>query len=453
LHKRRLIILLLFVLLTASVSAQVDEKTKKIDSTTYNLYILAKWSDLIDAGTAALDEGIDFYFLRMRIGIAYYNRKNYMSAIGHFEQALEYSPREPAALEYLYWSYIFSGREKEARVLASGMTDELRKTIGAGRNNFVGGFYTEVGITFTGDSKNTRGNPGSDTTIYSGQKSGGKSAYFSFNLELSPWKRMTVFLGYNYLDITSDKYFGSTGNSQESFKVSTKQNEYYLNTGIYAGAGFIVNGIFHYLNINVGDVSADANAVNSNTVFKKTSTSLNNYVGMISIGKSAGCFNLTLGSSYSNLNKAKQIQNNFTVVYYPLGNLDLYSVSDFVVHSEKQDPAGKSSSKFLTRGIVNQKIGFKVLDRLWLEAFYMFGNAVNYHENNAFVVFNSSDIMSDRFGVNLISPVSSNIMLSLRYQQYKQDVPELVYGTQTLSANNFKSYTFHKLIGTLKWTF
>lgn len=435
--------------------AQISEEAKQIDIQTYNLYTGAKWDELIDAGNKAISSGIDFYYLRMRLGIAYYYQKNYMSASEHFTKAIEYVPKDPPAYEYLYWSLVFSGREKEARLLASEMSEQLRIDIKAIPVKVIKDFYTEGGFTFNGDYKeNPYSGFGTDTLIYGEQKPDKKSSYISLNFNIIPWKRLTVFTGYNNINITSNKKIVSIGNNPENFEVSTVQNEFYFNAGVYTGKGFTFSGILHYLNVKVNDVNATVNTTTGGITYTKTSNTLNDYVGLFSIEKSLNHFKFILGNSYSKLNKARQVQNGLTVLYFPFGNLDFYSVTDLIVHSEnKEDTIINPSGSYLTRGIVKQKIGVKVVDKLWLEAFYMFGNAENFHEDNAFVVFNSANVMNNRFGINLISPVASSLQLSLRYQYYKQDIPELIYETSTTYKIIEKSNTFHKIIGSIKWTF
>jgi len=454
LHKRGLIILL-FLLISVSALAQISEEAKQIDIQTYNLYTGAKWVELIDVGNKAIDSGIDFYYLRMRLGIAYYNQKNYMSAEGHLKQALEYVPKDPAAYEYLYWSLVFSGREREARVLAAEMPEKLRTDIKAIPEKVIKDFYAEGGLMFNGDYKeNPYSGFGTDTLIYGEQKPDKNSNYISLNFNIIPWKRLSIFTGYNNINITSNRKIVSIGNAPENFEVSTIQNEFYFNAGVYTGKGFTFSGVLHYLNVKVDDVSAAVNTTTGGITYTNTSNTLNDYVGLLSIEKTLNHFKLVLGNSYSSLNKAKQIQNGLTVVYFPLGNLDFYSVTDLVVHSEKKDGQYyNSSDKYLTRGIVKQKFGAKIIDRLWFEAFYMFGNAENSHEDNAFVVFNSVNVMNNRFGINLISPITPNLQLTLRYQYYKQDVPELIYETATTYKFIEKSNSFHKIIGSIKWTF
>jgi len=435
--------------------SQIKPEAQEVDAKTYELYLQGKWDNLINAGNKAIDSGIDFYFLRMRIGIAYYEKKNFMSAEGQFKQALVFSPKEPTALEYLYWSLVFSGRDKEARSLTSDMSQSLINKLGIKPDRLFSDVYAEGGLTYNSDfNTQIKNNFGNDTLIYGEKKLDKSIQYVSFNIIINPLRRVTIFQGYNNINISSTQKIVSIGNPSAEFGLNTKQNEYYLNAGYYAGAGFTVSGILHYLNVKIDDITAKVNTQNGNISYSPTTTTLNNYVGLLSLEKSINKFKFILGNSYSNLNNAKQIQNGLTVVYFPFGNLELYTVTDLILHSEKKEKgAGKSSNAYTSRGLVKQKIGFKVIDKLWFEGFYFFGNGVNFHEDNAYVVFNSINTIKNRFGLNLLSPVSPKIQLSLRYQYYTEEIPELVYQTSTSYKYLEKINSFHKIIGSIKWTF
>ena len=49
----------------------------KIDSATYAQYLAGDWSTLVHEGKQAISQGVDYYYLRMRVGIAFYEMKNW----------------------------------------------------------------------------------------------------------------------------------------------------------------------------------------------------------------------------------------------------------------------------------------------------------------------------------------------------------------------------------------
>jgi len=62
---------------------------------------------LIDVAQNAVDNGIDYFYLRMRLGIAYYNKAEYKRAAVQFDKALSFNPWTQTALEYAYYSYVY----------------------------------------------------------------------------------------------------------------------------------------------------------------------------------------------------------------------------------------------------------------------------------------------------------------------------------------------------------
>ncbi len=124
----RVMVLLLPALLSMNYAvSQQGPDFAGIDKNTYDLYMDSSWKELINAGESALEQGVDYYYLRMRIGIAAYELEDYSKAIRHFRKALEFNSADVTAMEYLYFSYIFYGRVMEAHLLAQSFSRELRR--------------------------------------------------------------------------------------------------------------------------------------------------------------------------------------------------------------------------------------------------------------------------------------------------------------------------------------
>nr|NQU89727.1 hypothetical protein [Bacteroidota bacterium] len=109
--------LMVFLLMLQPLSTFSQEKQdfRKIDSLTYSLYQQGKWDKLITVGEKALGQGLDYYYLQIRVGIAWYEKQNYRRAIPHFEEALKFNLVDQTVLEYLYYSYLLSGRNYDMR--------------------------------------------------------------------------------------------------------------------------------------------------------------------------------------------------------------------------------------------------------------------------------------------------------------------------------------------------
>ena len=115
---RRLILITGIVAVTASeICAQDPLDFNTINTETYRLYMAGQWDSVIDMGKLSLRQETDFYYLRMRMGIAYYQQKNYRMAACHYKKALKLNQADPAALEQLYYSCLMSGKTEHAMLV------------------------------------------------------------------------------------------------------------------------------------------------------------------------------------------------------------------------------------------------------------------------------------------------------------------------------------------------
>lgn len=442
-------IIILLLIIASGIQAQLKPDPKAIDAKTFELYSAGKWDELITVSENAIDAGVDFYFLRLRAGVAYYKEQNYLSAIGHFEKALLFSPADLVAMEYLYYSYLFSGRESDELALIEDMPLKLKKKLQV-YSKFIYGVYAEGGYTLNGDYKKQKQKEFlAPSNIYNEQKIVNDISYLSLNLRHQLGKNVKVFHGYNTITLSGLKQIVDD-RGPKSFVTKTLQDEYYFNINFRLGGGYDLSSAVHYLRVKNEDVIVqyDTTVTSPFPSFIDVRENQNDFIVFLSLTKYAGHFKLGLLNSVSNMNRATQVQNTAQVVFYPLGNLNLYTVTNATLFSNM--PWG---SKFTNSGILDQKAGWKFFDFLWMEAGYTFGYIYNFNESDAYIAFNNVDRISNRVSVNFISPVSRHIELSLRYQYYNQETGTQYYTTPSKHNTIFTNNINHKIIGGLKWTF
>ena len=100
--------------------------SEQVDSKTYNSFTNKDFNTTIQLGNQAIKQGIDYYFLRYRIGVSYFEKTNYEAAIRNLEKAKEFDSTDPVMLEYLYYSYIYTNRKEKATVLLAILPDDLK---------------------------------------------------------------------------------------------------------------------------------------------------------------------------------------------------------------------------------------------------------------------------------------------------------------------------------------
>ena len=145
--------IILFLALNSSLSFAQDSLTSEtIDQKSLRLYNDKNWEELIKFGKQAINEGTDYFYLRMRIGIAYYEKKNYNIAEVHFKKALQFNSTDELALEYLYYSYYFVGKYEEARIISKNFSEELAQKTGVIKQSSVEFILVEGGTKQTDSS-------------------------------------------------------------------------------------------------------------------------------------------------------------------------------------------------------------------------------------------------------------------------------------------------------------
>ncbi|HNQ38870.1 MAG TPA: hypothetical protein PKJ58_12975, partial [Prolixibacteraceae bacterium] len=75
-------------------------------------------------------QGIDFYYLRVRAGVAAFEMKKFRKAVVHLSAAHEAYKEDEFTTGYLHASLVMAGRQDEARLLAGRLTAHTRTRLG-----------------------------------------------------------------------------------------------------------------------------------------------------------------------------------------------------------------------------------------------------------------------------------------------------------------------------------
>ena len=125
------IVFVLF-LIAAEIKAKPNDTltTAQVESVSLKLYNNKNWKELVRYTDIVIDKGFDYYFIRMRAGIANYEMEKYRKAELHFKKALLYNEGDEDATSYLYYCLIFDEKYEEARWLSKSFRETLAKKIG-----------------------------------------------------------------------------------------------------------------------------------------------------------------------------------------------------------------------------------------------------------------------------------------------------------------------------------
>jgi hypothetical protein len=218
-------ILILTILINSFVHAQHSLSVNQVYRDTYALYQKQEWKQLILVGENSIKQGIDFYHLRLRIGIAYYQLENYRKSAVFFQKLSRLNPEDNSLQEYLYFSYLLSGRNKDAKRMQNDLSQSIREKYDIDKTKLISGIYTESKYEFLDDYA-------IDSDQIQQQTVRNQFHHYSLGLNHQLGKRLELFHAYSRVDLKN-----SIVSEGFHFKEEVKQNQYYLKSSVQIGWG------------------------------------------------------------------------------------------------------------------------------------------------------------------------------------------------------------------------
>ena len=145
--KKYLILVLLLLGIPAVQGQQAGLTFNEFDQKSLELYENGDWKALALLCGQATEQGIDYYYLRIRAGIACYEKERFARAAIHFKKALEFNAGDNLAGEYLFYSYLQLNKRDEAfatyKSLPSSSQENLKNSLPKLRKiNIQAGYIT-----------------------------------------------------------------------------------------------------------------------------------------------------------------------------------------------------------------------------------------------------------------------------------------------------------------------
>ncbi|NOY95477.1 MAG: hypothetical protein GXO81_03700 [Chlorobi bacterium] len=435
-------ILLLFLL---AVSAQKRLNYSEVDKKSYELFQHQKWAELLSFCAEARSQGIDFFYLQARTGIAYYNLKKYRKASGWFLKAWGNDRNFEWLQEYLYYSLVFSGRSSEAIKFASGFTGPVKKRIGFSGSKLTR-LAVEGGYSFNPDfDKLTNAAFGEVANV--GEDYGEafylKNYHFeSFDLSHRLTPGISVNHNFTYISVNREEQVD--WGAQSSFPIKIKQYQYFLNPLFVVGKKLYVSPSVNFvwgdselfqggLDSNSGKYFYSAPLKYSDLIF---STAVWSHFGNLSPGAEV---------NLATINKKDFMQFSAWVTFYPFSNTSFYLIPR--VYFKAAQATGFGYNTFGVSGGAQ-------LGQVHVYGQYLNGDMENFIESAGYVIANFPGHSSQKFSASFYFPEGKKYQFVLRY--INQDVTESyqVY-TGGVKSNSIKydKYIKHTLTCGISWNF
>jgi tetratricopeptide (TPR) repeat protein len=378
--RTKIIILLPALLLFFTISSQGQEKPDftHYNQMTYQHYLNGEWDQVITLAREALKQDIDFYYLRARMGIAFYEKGIYTAAAGHLNKALEYNSAEPLMLEYLFYAYYFSGRYADAIQLYHKHKQILKEIPSAYRPRFFDG------LNLNGTHKWSNHSTAEGLEV-------GNLRYASVGLKHYIGGRLNFSHFAGVLDqALRDKYY--FGNELIHYPYFFYQADYFARLTVLVANGWEVSPAFHFTGV-------DAVSMQYNDI----------YYG-IGIRKRAGRISIGFNYGHSEIYDKSFSQYVPEIVYYPFGNNKLYF----------------SASSVFTSGDLHQQVLFgsavvRIFPITWIEGFFGSGKAQYLSLYEGALIYNNPDFLISRTGLSITQYLNEKTSIQGYYIAEKKE--------------------------------
>jgi tetratricopeptide (TPR) repeat protein len=432
----------ILLVLVLAVSSQQMWNYPEVDKKSYELFQQQKWTELIDFTDEARSNGIDYFYLQARTGIAYFNLKKYRKASDYFLKAWENDQSFEWLQEYLYYGLVYAGRTPEALKYAQNFTENLQQKIGFTPKKLTR-IAVEAGYSFNPDID--------DLTQAEHYEMAGVGDDYgeAFYLENYHFESVDVSHrvapgvsinhSFTYLGINREEqvYWGEL----TTFPIKNKQMQYFVNPVFVAGDKWYVSTS---ANLIWGDYSYYAGGFNKEKYFYNGTVYFRDLVFTASTWFHSGNFAPGIEIDYANFNNEGFGQYSAWVTYYPLSNLNLYFTPRIYFKSDKENGFGYNTFGFS---------GGAQMGPFHFTGQYLRGDMVNFIEPAGYVAGNFPGRSEQKIAGSLYFPAGKKYQFVLRY--INQDVFEMynVYTGGVISNSMEYKYIKHTLTAGISWNF
>jgi tetratricopeptide (TPR) repeat protein len=450
----KIYIFLLFISVPFFGKAQDTINFVDLDQQTAQYYFSSQWDSVISVGKVGLKNGHDYFYLRLRMGVAYFYQGKFTKAITQLEKARSFNDQDDFTNSYLYLSYKYAGRPADAEVLERKLSDTLKKQPLFKKTPLFSGTYLEFGFSPASNYNPTPIPFGNTTNFYesSTKNNALKYGFVGLTNQITPW--LSIFYGYTSLSTSATKYAYEKQLPPLMPKLNTtisdilvSQNQFYLNPRIRLAKGLILATYYH--------------KINNTSVLKKgstnsTDTTLTFNDGILGVSLEKYFRNFVFVGEISNnkLNNTNHLQTSIAATWFPLSNLNFY-LSTMYCSNNAKGPASKFPANYdKSKTFYMMKIGGKLKGKLWGEAAYYGGNIQDSQLANGFLVFSSPNKFTMMTNATLML-VFNKIKVSLKYQYSNLSSTKTFTKITSQNQLEYSNFTFSQqtITGGLLWNF
>ncbi|HBF87876.1 MAG TPA: hypothetical protein DDX39_04460 [Bacteroidales bacterium] len=430
----------------------------EVDKLTYQNYLEKKWDSIIETGNKAISQNIDYYYLRIRLGIAYYETQQYEKAIVNFEKSLEFNSNDALANEYIWYSYLFLGQYEEAQLFADGFSQELKNKLKISKSGFIKNIAFDSGYAFNSDFEDLKNSIIDNVDAIAYEKKIFKSQFHNsllLNFNLS--KRISLTTAYTNLNVNSYHWTKLSDTEIHDGIFNTRQHQLYAKLNLYNRKKSNLYVAFNYSPAVANEqvLIFDDSSLPPTVSVETRDTKMNSFAFVLGNRKTKRLISRNLFLSYSSINFFKQLQIGYSLLAYANSRKNTYFSTQVVLWNEPnpEKRQGKGGGiKPISRFMFEPSFGFKI-SSVWINGFATIGDVKNYVEADGLIINNNSDLISFRTGISLYVPITTKISFLAKTLMSVGESEYIFTKTPASMSETPFSYTFYYGIGSIQYKF
>jgi len=463
---------------------------ESVDSLTYQLYLRQDWKQLIKKGEEALSAGTDFYYLRMRMGIAGLELFQPTRAARHFRQAMKQKDGDQEAALLLAKSLQYQLKSVEAGSLFNKL-DSAAQTQSAMTIGFkpVAAHFDAAYVFRTNNKGLDFAQLAGEEGVFGQEHFYHDNAFFDAGLHFQTAPQWLFYVGYQQIDIEAVDRFawtdytlesdsvvaGTAGNAYyyhinetqnlRDFSQQLRQQALYLQAQWGASDRWSLTAGLQLYKVNRDFTIPD---VKSQTItdtafydpasgylelfstelpltdFSKLSWSSADYSISLHGRYHLGRLTATAGLGKSSINDTSVVQLNLGYQLMPLGNLKLTHQGEWIMVSKENGNAMAFRAS----------LGWRPFSKILLETEVLAGSLNNLGEQYGYIIYNNPESLDLKFEAGFSYLLTKNLQLQLRYRNYRA---QRRYDYIAAEVEGLKSSYYpiqsNTIIGGIKWIF
>ena len=268
----KILLLIIFLCSIGNLTySQTNIDYSYVDKKTYEYYQSKQWDSLIYLGNLGLQNNIDYFYLRSRMGAAYFEKNFFIKASEHFEKAMIFNASDNFVLESLYLCYTILGLEGDANYLIRNNSQYFSdKTI----IKKISEAYVEYGKTSNNNNENNKLNDIKNNINWAESITTNNIEYIGAGVKYNINKKIIMAASYGKLNINNTKQI-VIGNEILDDNYNLYQNQIYTNISYRISKGTFIIPAFHFILVDYKTLLSKYDTTKSKVMQERKGITLN----------------------------------------------------------------------------------------------------------------------------------------------------------------------------------